>query len=381
MKILIAPDSFKESLGAAEVATALARGIATVLSDAEFDLLPMADGGEGTVEAIVRARGGQYHWVSVTGPMGERINARYGILDDGRTAVVEMASASGLGLVPPATRDPTKTTSYGTGEIVRHIIEQRVETIILGIGGSATVDGGAGLCQALGVQFTDRTGHTLCHPISGGQLTTITTLDRSAVPQQLGRTRLRIACDVDNPLLGARGAAAVFGPQKGASASEIATLETGLSSFYDLAERALGIRVRDRPGAGAGGGAGAALCAFFGAELESGVAIMADALRLADRIRQADVVITGEGNLDAQTLFGKAPHGIASLARQYSVPVIAVGGSITAAAEPALSRLFDAMEACVTAPGPLATALCESQHNLERAGARIGHWLALCKRL
>jgi len=384
VKIVIAPDSFKESLGAAEVAAALAAGIGAVLPDAALEQVPMADGGEGTVDALVSATGGRFCNARVTGPRGEAVNARYGILGDGRTAVIEMAAASGLALVPPTARDPAHTTSFGTGELIRlacSITGGDIQALIIGLGGSATVDGGAGLCQALGARFFDRHGNLLNAPLTGGMLTEIADIDFTALDRCLHGVRIDIACDVDNRLLGAQGAAAVFGPQKGATPAQVDRLDSALAHLYDLIEARRGCRVRDTPGAGAAGGVGAAALAVLGARLRPGIAIVIEAVNLAARIATADLVVTGEGRLDLQTLHGKAPQGVARLARSLGVPVIGVGGSIAPAAEAALSEIFDALEACVTTPQSLAEALSAATFNLERVGRRIGRWLQLRRRL
>lgn len=381
MKILIAPDSFKENLTAAAAATALAAGMAPLLPEATFDLVPMADGGEGTVDALVTATRGRRLAAVVTGPLGERVTAHYGVLGDGRTAVIEMAAASGLGLVPTARRNPLATTSYGTGELVRHALTQGIDTLIIGIGGSATVDGGAGMCQALGVRFFDRHDREITLAMTGGELAKVARVDASALDARLARLRIQVACDVDNPLLGPTGAANVFGPQKGATPAQVAELDYALDVFYRILEATLQVSVRDTPGAGAAGGMGAALLAFLHATLRPGVAIVIEAVGLAQRMAGVDLVITGEGRLDAQTLHGKAPHGVAQLARQLGIPVIAVGGSLADQAEFAFAEVFDAVESCVTLPMTTAEALAGGTKNLHRAGHRIAQWLRLGMRL
>lgn len=379
MRILIAPDSFKESLSAADVAAALARGMQPVLPAAVFDLVPMADGGEGTADALIAATGGERVPVEITGPRGERRIAHYGLLGDRRTAVIEMAAASGLALVPRDARDPAHTTSYGTGELIRAALGRQVEALIVAIGGSATVDGGAGLCQALGVRFRDRQGAEITRPLTGGTLADVRDVDISSLDPRLAGVRIQVACDVDNPLLGPQGAAVIFGPQKGASPPQVSMLERALGAFYAVVEAKLGVEVRARPGAGAAGGVGAALLAFLRAQLRPGIDIVIDAVDLATRIRAADFVITGEGRLDRQTLHGKAPQGVAQLARRLGVPVAAVGGSIEPHAEEALAAQFDALEACVTSPMTTAEALTGARSNVQRAGRRIAQWLAVQK--
>ncbi len=379
MKIVIAPDSFKESLSALEVATALASGVRAALPDAVCELVPMADGGEGTVDALVAATHGRHLQVEVTGPLGQPINARFGVLGSTRTAVVEMAAASGLMLVPPLARDPTRTTSFGTGELIRAALDERVDTLIVALGGSATIDGGAGMLQALGVKFFSHDGAELVEPLTGGELQTIARLDPQNLDSRLRRTRILVACDVNNPLLGPLGAAAVFGPQKGATPAQVMSFDAGLGHFYRLVAQTLSVDVTARAGAGAAGGMGAALLAFLNATLRPGIELVIDATELPARIKGAAVVITGEGRLDAQTLHGKAPLGVATLAHQLGVPVIGVGGSLAPDAETALGAAFDALEATVTYPMPLAEALTNARANLERTGRRIGRWLKLSR--
>jgi glycerate kinase len=339
----------------------------------------MADGGEGTVAALVAATGGSLVPVAVTGPRGERLDATFGLLGDGRTAALELAAASGLALVPPDARNPLLTTSYGTGELMRAALDRGIATLIVGIGGSATVDGGGGLLQALGVRFFTAAGNEIVSPLTGAHLEDIAALDLSNLDPRLAHTRLRIACDVDNPLLGSHGAAAVFGPQKGADAGQVARLDAGLARFYDVVERTLGSSVRSRPGAGAAGGVGAALLAFLDAGLRPGIELVIEAIDLPSRLRGAALVVTGEGRLDTQTLHGKTPHGVARAARALGIPVIAIGGSIADGAEAALAGIFDAVEACVTRPLRLDEALADAPATLRRAGMRVAQWLCLAR--
>ncbi len=381
MRIVIAPDSFKESLPAAAVAHAIADGVRIVLPGAVLDELPLADGGEGTADALIAASGGRFVTSEVTGPRGERLRASYGVLGAGRAAVVEMASASGLALVPPPARNPLATTSYGTGELIRAALDAGLESIVIAIGGSATIDGGAGLVQALGAVFRRADGSVITEPMTGALLTEVAGVDVTDLHPRVRRAGLRVACDVDNPLLGAQGAAAVFGPQKGATAAQVLQLDAALAHFYDIVETSLGCAVRARPGAGAAGGAGAALLAFLGATLQPGATLVMDALDLETRLRGATLVITGEGRLDAQTLHGKAPSGVALTARALGIPVVAIGGAIAADAESALAARFDAIEACVTHPLSLGEALHDAPAALRRAGARVARWLQLASRL
>lgn len=328
MKIVIAPDSYKESLSALDVATAIETGFREIYPHAEYVKVPVADGGEGTVEAMVAATQGHIVQVSVTGPLGEPVNAFYGLSGDMRCAYIEMAAASGLESVPPTRRNPLLTTSWGTGELIRHALDAGVSQIIIGIGGSATNDGGAGMAQALGAKLLSA-GQQQIAP-GGGALETLTRIDLSELDPRLADCRIDVACDVTNPLTGPQGASAVFGPQKGATAAMIERLDCGLQHFAQIIDRDLDIDVLSLEGGGAAGGMGAALYAFCGANLRPGIEIVTDALGLADLVADADLVITGEGRIDSQTIHGKVPVGVAKVAKRYNVPVIGIAGSLTA---------------------------------------------------
>ena len=300
MKIVIAPDSYKESLSALEVAQAVEAGFRQVFPDADYVLVPVADGGEGTVDAMVAATGGRKETVTVSGPLGEPVEAFYGLTGDGDTAVIEMAAASGLALVPPDRRNPLLTNSRGTGELIRAALDAGARRFILGIGGSATNDGGAGMVQALGVRLLDLEGRELDG--SGGDLARLERIDVSALDPRLAECRIEVACDVDNPLTGARGASAVFGPQKGATPEMVQALDANLARLARIVGRDLGVAVDTVPGAGAAGGMGAAMLAFFGATLKPGIEIVTAAVDLDTHVRDADLVITGEGRIDFQTV-------------------------------------------------------------------------------
>ncbi|HBY1514877.1 glycerate kinase [Klebsiella aerogenes] len=328
MKIVIAPDSYKESLSALDVATAIETGFREIYPHAEYVKVPVADGGEGTVEAMVAATQGHIVQVSVTGPLGEPVNAFYGLSGDMRCAYIEMAAASGLESVPPTRRNPLLTTSWGTGELIRHALDAGVSQIIIGIGGSATNDGGAGMAQALGAKLLSA-GQQQIAP-GGGALETLARIDLSELDPRLADCRIDVACDVTNPLTGPQGASAVFGPQKGATAAMIERLDRGLQHFAQIIDRDLDIDVLSLEGGGAAGGMGAALYAFCGANLRPGIEIVTDALGLADLVADADLVITGEGRIDSQTIHGKVPVGVAKVAKRYNVPVIGIAGSLTA---------------------------------------------------
>jgi glycerate kinase len=328
MKIVIAPDSYKESLSALDVATAIETGFREIYPHAEYVKVPVADGGEGTVEAMVAATQGHIVQVSVTGPLGEPVNAFYGLSGDMRCAYIEMAAASGLESVPPTRRNPLLTTSWGTGELIRHALDAGVSQIIIGIGGSATNDGGAGMAQALGAKLLSD-GQQQIAP-GGGALETLARIDLSELDPRLADCRIDVACDVTNPLTGPQGASAVFGPQKGATAAMIERLDRGLQHFAQIIDRDLDIDVLSLEGGGAAGGMGAALYAFCGANLRPGIEIVTDALGLADLVADADLVITGEGRIDSQTIHGKVPVGVAKVAKRFNVPVIGIAGSLTA---------------------------------------------------
>ncbi|EKC6208106.1 glycerate kinase [Cronobacter sakazakii] len=326
-KIVIAPDSFKESLSAMDVAKAIEAGFREIYPQANYVCVPMADGGEGTVEAMVAATGGQIITTPVTAPLGNNVDGFFGLLGDGETAVVEMAAASGLHLVPTAQRDPRITTSYGTGELILAALERGVKAIIIGIGGSATNDGGAGMMQALGARFLDGEGRELAP--GGAALARLERLDLSALDPRLAQVSVTAACDVDNPLCGEKGASAVFGPQKGATPAMVTELDAALRRFGEQLEAATGKAIISAPGAGAAGGMGAALLGMLNAELRPGIEIVIESLGLAQAVRDADLVITGEGRLDSQSIHGKTPVGVARVAKQFQRPVVAIAGSLT----------------------------------------------------
>ena len=331
MKIVLAPDSFKDSMSALEVCQAMQQGVAAVIPDAQFIVIPMADGGEGTTEALVAATGGQMRTVRATGPLpSDRPTAdgRIGLSGDGRTAIIEMACVSGLPLVPRAKRNPLHTTTFGTGELIRAALDAGARHIIVGIGGSATTDLGTGMAQALGARFFQTDGSEITEPMTGGLLSLVASVDISAMHHAIADSRIEAACDVDNPLLGPRGCAAVYGPQKGATPPIVDQLESNLTSAIGIIEQVIGRPVRDVPGAGAAGGLGAGLMAFLGAELRPGIKIVLDASGFADRIRGAQLVLTGEGQIDRQTAYGKTISGVARTAAEQGIPVVALVGCV-----------------------------------------------------
>ena len=347
MKIVIAPDSFKESLSAPEVAAAIARGWRQVFPEAELLLRPMADGGEGTVDAVLAATGGERRECRVCGPLGEPVLAHWGWLGEG-TAVLEMASASGLHHVPRDRRDATVTTSLGTGELIRAALDAGATRIILGLGGSATNDGGAGLLQALGVRFLDAREVEL--PPGGAALARLARIDVGGLDPRLLQARLEIAADVDNPLCGPRGASRVFGPQKGADPQQVEQLDAALEHYARVVAATLGEDHSHHPGVGAAGGLGFAVRAFLHAGFRPGIELVAELSGLADAVEGADLVITGEGRLDSQSLHGKTPVGVARIARAAGVPVVALAGSLGEDYQALYAAGIDA--AFALSPGP-----------------------------
>lgn len=327
VKVVLAPDSFKGCLSAADVCAALAQGLRRVWPQVESIAVPMADGGEGTVDSLVAATGGELVQAEVAGPLGDPVDAQFGLLGDGQTAVIEMAAASGLTLIEPVRRNPMLTSTLGTGELIRAALDRGCRRLIIGIGGSATNDGGTGMAQALGARFLDASGAPIPR-MAGGELCRIVRIDASGLDPRLQQTRVRVACDVTNPLCGETGAAAVYGPQKGATPEMVAQLDAGLCHYARRLEADLGADVARIPGAGAAGGLGAGLMAFCGASLERGVEIIVDAVDLRGKLQGADLCITGEGRIDFQTAFGKTASGVAKAAAAQGVPVVAIGGSV-----------------------------------------------------
>jgi len=327
MKIVIAPDSYKESLTAKQVCQAVETGFKRVFPQAEYDSVPVADGGEGTVQSLVDATQGKIVEVDVTGPLGDKVTAFYGLLGDGsQTAVIEMAAASGLHHVPPELRDPKKTSTFGTGELIKSALDDGAKKLIIGLGGSATNDGGIGMMTALGVNFTDAQGNNI-EP-RGGCLKDIENIDLKYVDKRLADFKIMVACDVDNPLCGDKGAAAVFGPQKGADEDDIKSLDIGLRHYGSKLLEILNADVAEVPGSGAAGGMGAAFLAFTRATLKPGIQLVLDAVDLSSRVSGADLVITGEGRIDQQTIHGKTPMGVAQVAKKFNIPVIGIAGSL-----------------------------------------------------
>ncbi|WP_318483215.1 glycerate kinase [Photobacterium leiognathi] len=369
MKIIIAPDSYKESLTAMEVATAIENGFRQVIPNAEYIKLPMADGGEGTVQSLVDASNGTIIERSVTGPLGEQVNGFFGLMGDGKTAIIEMAAASGLHLVSPELRNPMLTTSFGTGELILAALDKGVKHIIVGIGGSATNDGGIGMAQALGIRFLDENNKQISY--GGGALDRLHRIDMSNIDPRLISVKLEVACDVDNPLCGEKGASQVFGPQKGATPEMVAQLDNNLAHYAEIIKRDLGKDVKNMAGAGAAGGMGAALLGLFSAQLRPGIEIVMDAVNLADVLKDADLVITGEGRIDSQTIHGKTPIGVARTAKRFNKPVIGIAGCLSYDCNVVHKHGIDAVFSVVPRSVSLAEALAEAAINVELTARNV----------
>jgi len=387
LKVVVAPDSFKGSLTAKEVAESLARGLRRVWPDARIELLPLSDGGDGWVESMVSAAGGSFVDVSVRGPLEDEVEAGYGIIDvEGvTTAVIEMATASGLSLISEDRRDPRRTTTYGTGELIRDALDRGARRLLVGIGGSATNDGGAGMASALGARFTDASGDELAS--GGGALAALDRVDLSDLDDRLADAEIVVASDVDNPLLGDDGASAVYGPQKGAGPDAVRELDEALCRFADVVENTVGREIRERPGAGAAGGLGFGMMAFCEATLQSGVELALDTLGADGVLDGAVLVLTAEGRLDPQTLSGKVPVGVARRAKGYGIPVVAVGGAVEAMEESTLQRfrdegivvIFSSVEGAASAEDLMDPD--GTRRRLERAGERVARLVDIGGRL
>lgn len=378
MKFVIAPDSFKGSLAAVEVAQAIKTGLTRVFPKAEYDLIPLADGGEGTVAALVMATNGRRLTTTVHNPWFDLVTAQYGILGDGQTAVIEVAAASGIQFITDQTANPLVTTTYGTGELIKAALDQGVQRLIIGLGGSATVDGGAGMLQALGARLLTETGTEI--PRGGGGLHALAKLDLTQLDPRLATTEIIIAADVVNPLIGDQGAAVVFGPQKGATPTMVKKLEANLTHYAKVIELEIGKSVATLPGAGAAGGLGAALLAFTSAKLQSGIAVVLAATNFYQRCQTATMVFTGEGRLDFQTSFGKAPAGVAKASKAVNphLPVVALAGQVA----PSANELYqttgiDAMFATPTGAKDLPTAQAEAAADLAQTAENIGRMIKM----
>ena len=349
MKILIAPQAFKGSISAVDAAAAMREGVLRVLPDAEVSAVAVADGGDGTLETLVEGSGGEIHRIEVTGPLGERRAAEWGAMGDGTTAVIEMARTSGLALVPDAERNPLVTTTFGLGEAILHAVNAGFRRFIVGIGGSATNDAGAGMAQALGVRLLDSNGRNL--EFGGAALSRLAHIETSGLNDTVRSCAFLVACDVNNPLTGPTGASAIYGPQKGATPEMIERLDAALLHFAEVVKRDIGVEINDVPGSGAAGGLGGGMIAFTNGELRAGVDIVLDTVRLDDYLPGCDLVITGEGSMDHSTIYNKAPVGVAERAKDLGIPVVGISGSLGAGFQDVHEHGIDALAAIT--PGPM----------------------------
>jgi len=375
MKIVIAPDSFKGSLTATEAADAIEIGFRAVYPDAEYVKVPMADGGEGTVQSLVDATSGTIINQSVIGPMGDMVSGFFGILGDSRTAVVEMAAASGIHLVKPEERNIYLASSFGTGQLINAALDHGCDKLIIGLGGSATNDGGMGMMKALGGQFLDQSSAPLAPDVRA--LSQLARIDLQHLNPRLGKTEIVVACDVDNPLCGENGAARVFGPQKGATEEDIAVLDQALARYGDVLSNNTGRNIAVEPGAGAAGGMGAALIGLMDAVVKPGVDLVIGIVELAKSIVDADLVITGEGRIDSQTIHGKTPVGVAKIAKSHNLPVICIAGSVEDDADIIHQLGIDEIYSVIEGDYDLTEVLIEAGHKLTQAAQKIAKSLNL----
>ncbi len=375
MRVLVAPDSFKGSLTAAEAAGAMARGLRSVFPEAEILEIPVADGGEGTVAAMLAATGGTPRRARVRGPLGDPVEAVWGVLGDGRTAVIEAAAASGLGLVPEARRDPRMASTFGTGELVKAALDAGFRRILLGLGGTGANDGGAGCARALGVRFLDAEGRAV--PEGGVPLARLARVETSGLDPRLREAEILVASDVDSPLCGPRGATAVFGPQKGLAPEDLPELDAALGNLARIVSRDTGRDVATHPGAGAAGGLGAALLWFTPAMIRPGVEVLLEAAAFEARLQGVDLVVTGEGRTDAQTSLGKAPLGVAAAARRRRIPVVCLSGGLGEGSEGLLAFGVTALASVPPGPMDLAACMADAAPLLEAAARRAARLVRL----
>lgn len=363
MKVIIAPDSFKGSLSAIEVADHIEKGILSVFPGAEIIKVPMADGGEGTVQTLVDATGGKIIRKKVTGPIGEKVEAYFGILGNKKTAIIEMATASGLTLLHEDKKNPLLTTTYGTGELIAYALNYDVEEIIIGIGGSATNDAGVGMAQALGVSFTDENGEEI--GFGGGELKRIKNINMNKLDKRIKDITVRVACDVTNPLYGPEGAAYIYGPQKGATLEQVEYLDENLKYISTLIKEQFGVELQSIPGTGAAGGLGAGIVVFLNGKLSSGLDIVLKAYDFDKKLHGVDLVITGEGKIDTQTINGKVPIGVAKMAKKHDVTVIAIAGIIEYEAYDFLKSYIDSIYSISQGPVSIQEAMSNTAKWIE----------------
>jgi glycerate kinase len=367
--IVLAPDSFKESMTAKEVCEAMERGIKKINSNISCVHVPMADGGEGTMQSLVDATKGKVYSLQVVGPLGNEVEAQYGILGQGEVGVLEMASASGIQLVPAEKRNPLLTTTYGTGQLIKACLDHGVKRLLIGIGGSATNDGGAGVIQALGGKLLDKQGNEL--GFGGGELGKLNSIDLRDFDPRLKEVIVEVACDVNNPLCGERGASNVFGPQKGATKEMVGMLDDNLNHYADIIKKELGKDVLNEPGAGAAGGLGAGLMAFLNGNLKKGIEMVIEYAGLEEKVKDADMVWTGEGSIDFQTQYGKTPLGVAAVAKKYNKPVVALAGRVGEGIDVLYESGIDSIFGIMKGVTSIEEALAKGQENIEKTAENI----------
>ncbi|WP_315120336.1 glycerate kinase [uncultured Clostridium sp.] len=377
MKFVIAPDSFKESMTAKEAGESIKKGIKNIFEDSECIVVPMGDGGEGTLQSLVDATSGKLIYLDAVGPLGKKVKAYYGVSGDGERAFIEMAVASGLQLVSRNERNPLVTTTYGTGELIKDALDKGVKNILVCIGGSATNDGGAGMIQALGAKLLDSEGKEI--GFGGGELHKIQKIDLSSLDKRIEDVSIEVACDVNNPLLGERGASRIFGPQKGADKETVELLEENMIHYAKVIEEKLGIKVDGIPGGGAAGGLGTALMAFLKGKLYPGVDLVIQYTDLEDKIKGADFVITGEGSIDSQTNYGKTPIGVSKLAKKYGIPSIAFAGRVGEGIEELYENGISSVIGILREASTIEKALEDGKSNLEKAAENVARILKLNK--
>ena len=373
--ILLAPDSFKESMTAKEACEAMEKGIKKVNKDINCIQVPMADGGEGTMQSLVDATDGKIYKLKVVGPLGNEVESEYGILGDGETGIIEMASASGIALVPAEKRNPLVTTTYGTGQLIKDCLNHKVKKLLIGIGGSSTNDGGAGAIQALGGKLADKEGKEI--GFGGGELDKLARIDLTDFDKRLKDVEVEVACDVTNPLCGEKGASNVFGPQKGATREMIKTLDDNLRHYADVIKKQISVDVINVPGSGAAGGLGAGLMVFLDGKLKNGIDIVIKYSDLEEKVKKADIVFTGEGSIDFQTQYGKTPMGVAMVAKKYNKPVIALAGSVGKDIDILYENGIDSIFSIVRGVTTLDCAIKKGKENIEKTIENIIRLISL----
>lgn len=373
--ILLAPDSFKESMTAKEACEAMEKGIKKVNKDINCIQVPMADGGEGTMQSLVDATGGKIYKLRVVGPLGNEVESEYGILGDKETGIIEMASASGMALVPAEKRNPLVTTTYGTGQLIKDCLNHKVKKLLIGIGGSSTNDGGAGAIQALGGKLADKEGKEI--GFGGGELDKLARIDLTDFDKRLKDVEVEVACDVTNPLCGEKGASNVFGPQKGATREMIKTLDDNLRHYADVIKKQISVDVINVPGSGAAGGLGAGLMVFLDGKLKNGIDIVIKYSDLEEKVKKADIVFTGEGSIDFQTQYGKTPMGVAMVAKKYNKPVIALAGSVGKDIDILYENGIDSIFSIVRGVTTLDCAIKKGKENIEKTIENIIRLISL----